>query len=159
MCPWQNHFLCMCINCPHPYSPLLCEIVSKSVKWALICKCPRIWWLPYNYSLVISVPDPLYFGSTASAKECVSLSSHDCPWINPIQLTIRIRPWYVWVLWCKVNVAWSKENYTGGIEDLTNTNCVRYPPYDPGTGSTLRATLTKFITKPVAWLQWSMTTF
>ena len=27
-------------------------------------------------------------------KECVSLSIYNCPWANPILLTIWVRPWY-----------------------------------------------------------------
>ena len=33
-------------------------------------------------------------------KESVSLFIHNCPWVNPIQLTIWVRPWYVWVMGC-----------------------------------------------------------
>ncbi len=38
--------------------------------------------------------------STVETKESLSLSIHNCPWVNPIQLTIWVTPWYVWVLWC-----------------------------------------------------------
>ncbi len=58
MCPLQNHFLGMWINCPHSYSPLSCKI----------CKVPLKSGLSYNH-LSCQVPEYIF----------VPNCSHKCP--------------------------------------------------------------------------------